>query len=354
MPTKLIHSVARFDSELTPDSWVLFSETETRIGTGDDWRGLVSRADEVVEGRGQVLLSGLIDTHCHGAAGHTAQQGLASMRAILEHNHSVGVAGSLLSLVTAGHGELVDLCKQAEALSDDPRFLGLHLEGPYLSPAKKGAHDESLLAQPTRAELEQLLSISSVKSITIAPELFSDELLGLLADSGVRVCIGHTTIDYQQAKAAFERFPTAVLTHAFNGMNGIHHREPGPVPAAIDAGVGIELIADGIHVASAVARLLPSDRVILVTDAMAAAGMPDGNYELGSLSVTVSDGVARTDYGSLAGSTLALATAVLNYAEWIGDPLAALRAATTNPAERYGFRLPELSLENHLLLPLAL
>lgn len=351
MKPKLIHNVIRFDGELHADSWALLTPGAAVVGEGTAWDAH-SQGAEVVDGQGQVLLSGFIDTHCHGAAGASANDGLAGMQAVLEFNFAHGVARSLLSLITSSHSELLDLCNQAKELLGDPRFAGVHLEGPYLAHSHKGAHDSAKLAAPETADLKELVATGVVKSMTIAPELFDSSQLQLLEQAGITLCLGHTDIDYQGAKNFFESHPNALVTHAFNGMRGIHHREPGPVPAAIEAGVFIELIMDGVHVHEAVAPLIPAAQLLLVTDAMSAAGMPDGSYHLGSLTVQVKDSIARTTEGGLAGSTLTLARAVSNYARVSGSPVAALRAATVNPARAYGIELPELSLENHVLIAL--
>lgn len=348
---KLIHNVNVYEGSLHTNCWVLLTDESAKIGGGEAWMGLGVDAD-VIDGKGKTLVSSLIDTHCHGAAGFSANDGLAGMRKTLDFNQENGVARSLLSLVTASHSELLYLCDQATDLRSDQRFLGLHLEGPYLSPDHRGAHDPNKLALPTAAELTKLVETGVIRSMTVAPELFTQSQLGLLADSGIKLCLGHSDVDYEGAKKFFSRHPEAVMTHAFNAMNPIHHRSPGPVPAAIEAGASIELIVDGVHVHESVVKLVPSKQVILVTDAMSAAGMPDGKYQLGSLEVSVADSIARTDSGNLAGSTLTLAKAVQNYAAITGSQELALRAATLNPAQAYDVRLPELSLKHHVLLDL--
>jgi len=345
----LIHNIRVFDGALQPTGWALLGENGATLGSGDTWKSIASGVD-VLDGKGQVLLAGLLDTHCHGAMGHSANDGLAGMLETLNFNQQNGVARSLLSLVTASQQQLVALCEEARELTSDERFCGIHLEGPYLAKDKKGAHDEKYLALPDTKALEAIAAIGVVKSITIAPELFSEAQLDLLEDAGIKLCLGHTDIDYDGATEFFENHPHSVMTHAFNAMMPIHHREPGPIPAAIEQGVFIELIADGIHVHESVATLIPKQQLILVTDAMSATGMPDGEYQLGSLSVDVKGAVARTKEGNLAGSTLKLVDAVRNYAEFSGDPVAALRAATINPAKAYGIELPKLSLNNYLLL----
>jgi N-acetylglucosamine-6-phosphate deacetylase len=361
MQPKLIHSTTVFDSgsagaELKTDAWVLLSAERTEVGFGESWRQLtLAERTEVTDGTGSLVLSGLVDTHCHGAAGFNAQDGISGMRKILDYNHSLGVARTMLSLVSDSHDRLIELCQEAEALSSDERLIGIHLEGPYLSELHPGAHSHAALSRPSIDELEQLLDQKLVSSITIAPELFSRGQLALLRESGLKVCIGHTAIDHDSALEFFDMFPDAIVTHAFNGMKPMHHREPGLIPAAIDRGIFTELIADGVHVHPAMAGLLPAGRVILVTDAMSAAGMPDGDYHLGRLGVSVREGVARSESGSLAGSTLALRDAVTNYSKWLPGAdsiIAAISAASLHPAKAYDLELPELSLQNHIVFEL--
>lgn len=345
----LIHSASYFDGQkLAPNSWALLKESGAEIGQGDDWKQ--HQAKETIDAGGKVLLSGLFDTHCHGAMGHAAQDGLFGMRATLDFNFENGVAKSLLSMVSAPARELIELCEQAQELKSDERFAGIHLEGPYLSQGKKGAHNPEIVGPPKTEDLREIAKLETAKSITIAPELFEESQIDILADAGIQLCFGHSEATYEQARRFFERYPSAIMTHAFNGMNGIHHRAPGPVPAAIESGVMVELIADGIHVEPAAARLLPQDKVILITDAMAATGMQDGEYNLGSTVASVKDGIARTESGSLAGSTLRLHQAVRHYGEWIENLEQALRAATSHPASVYSVELPKPSSKNFLLL----
>ncbi len=351
MTNVLIHSANYFDGQkLISNSWALLTHDSAELGQGDGWKQ--KSADKVIDAQGKTLISGLVDTHCHGAMGHAAQDGLAGMRTTLDFNFENGVAKSLLSMVSAPAKELIDLCEQAQDLKSDERFAGIHLEGPYISHGKRGAHNPEIVGKPTTDDLKALAKQETAKSITIAPELFETSQIDILADAGLQLCFGHSEATYEQALAFFKRYPTAIMTHAFNGMNGIHHRAPGPIPAAIESAVMIELIADGIHVEEAAARLLPEDKLILITDAMAATGMPDGEYKLGSMSAHVKDGIARTDSGSLAGSTLRLKDAVSNYSAWIGNKERALIAATSNPAKTYGINVPKLSLANHFLLDL--
>ena len=314
--------------------------------TGDTWKvGSESPGDaiEVIDGEGGFVTTPLVDTHVHGGGGFSAEKGVDDMRGVIDFHAAHGVGRTALSLMTDSLEALEDQILCAHEITDS-RFSGLHLEGPYLSPDFRGCHPPSLLARPKTRDLQHLIDIARgiVKSMTIAPELFSAEQLTLLTRSGIQLCLGHTSADYALCHDFFTHYGT-VMTHAFNAMPGIHHRNPGPVPAALDTDAYTELIADGHHVDPAAARLLNPEKVILVTDAMSATGQPDGDYRVGATPVTVRERVARDQTGSLAGSTLLLHHAVTNYAAWIHSPELALRAAVTNPAKAYGDEPPTLS-----------
>lgn len=346
-----MHSAtALVGSDLVENSWILFGDKIDRVGTGPSWKDFADGA-EIVDAQSKILTPGLIDTHVHGGGGFAAEGGLDAMRAVVNFHKSQGTTSLFLSLVSNPLNEMVELLNQARALADEqPSLVGVHLEGPFLAHSHKGAHNPEALQEPTVAKILQLIGAggSLIKSITLAPELFDAETIKALTEANIKICVGHTNADYELAKTAFERYAT-VLTHAFNGMNGIHHREPGPVIAAINSPKAwLELICDGIHVLPEVARVVPPAKVILVTDAMAAAGMNDGDYLLGSLPVVVKDGIARTQQGSIAGSTLTLARAVKNYSEWIDNKVSALLAATANPKNAYNLEgIGEISLGNN-------
>jgi N-acetylglucosamine-6-phosphate deacetylase len=230
-------------------------------------------------------------------------------------------------------------------LVEDGLLAGLHMEGPFISKARCGAHDPALLKSPDPALLRPLLAAGrgTVKMVTLAPELdFGIEATALLANSGVIAAVGHTDGGYGIASEAF-RHGARVATHLFNAMPGVHHREPGPVVAAIeDENVVVELVNDGIHVHPAVIGMVFNavgpHRVALITDAMAAAGQPDGMYQLGALEVEVERGVARlAGGGSIAGSTLTMDAALRRAVRELGLPIedAAVSAALT-PARAIG------------------
>lgn len=266
------------------------------------------------------VVPGFVDTHVHGGGGHaytTTDPDEARQARAFHRRH--GTTTSVASLVTA---ELDTLVAQLHALAPLVRsgeFVGIHLEGPFLSPARKGAHNEALLRAPTPEAVDRLLEAAdgTVRMVTIAPEL--DGALDAVARfvaNGAAVAIGHTEATPDDVRRALDAGAT-VATHLFNGMPPVHHREPGPVPVLLtDERVLIELIADGFHLHPDVVRMAVDaaglGRSALITDAMIATGMPDGRYPLGDLEVAVTQGQARLvledgSPGSIAGSTLTMA-----------------------------------------------
>lgn len=338
------------------DSWVRIEGGRVvAVGTGQSW----SRADEVVDatvvaGPDAVLTPGFIDIHCHGGAGASFDDGAEAIRKARALHRSHGTTRSVISLVTAPVDALAQrVAEIADLMETDADILGSHLEGPFLDPAHHGAHEPTLLLAPARDDVARLLDAGrgTIRQVTIAPELPGGlDAIRLIVDAGAVAAVGHTSADAETAVAAFDSGAT-VLTHAFNAMPGIHHRAPGPVLAAAgDRRVVLEVIADGVHLDPHVIKLVfdsAPGRVALVTDAMAAAGSADGHYDLGAVSVTVEDGIARADdTGSIAGSTLTQDDA-LRRAVAAGAPLTeAVRALTETPAAAigYGDRLGRLAV----------
>lgn len=342
--TTVIHSARLVDDgEVTDDAWVAFADgVVLRAGTGEEWRALP--AGDAIDAAGAYLTPGFVDIHGHGGGGGTYDHGLDAIAAARAVHLARGTTRAVLSLVTAS---IDDLAAQVGMIADlserDATILGTHLEGPFLDPGHKGAHTESLLRAPDEAAVARLVEAGrgTVRQVTLAPELPG----GLAATAqfvaaGVAVAVGHTNATEAEASAAFDAGAT-LLTHAFNAMPGIHHRAPGPVIAAMrDERVTLELIADGIHVHPDVIALAfagAPGRIALITDAMGAAGEPDGAYELGGLAVTVTDGVARLDEGgAIAGSTLTQ-DAALRLVVAGGLPVAdAVAALTSVPARAIG------------------
>jgi len=341
----LVRSVRLVDGgDVADDAWLAFG-ADGRVaetGTGDGWRAL--RADAVVDGRGRLLTPGFIDLHGHGGGGAAYDDGPAAIRAARALHRAHGTTRAIVSLVTAPLDELVARTAMVAGLTaTDPDVLGSHLEGPFLDAGHKGAHDEALLRAPDAATLDRLLAAGAgtVRQITLAPELPGGiDAIRRIVAAGAAAAVGHTDADRALAGEAFDAGAT-ILTHAFNAMPGLHHRAPGPVGAATaDPRVTLEVIADGVHVHPEVVRIAfaaAPGRIALVTDAMAAAGSPDGRYGLGGLAVEVVGGVARlVDGGAIAGSTLTQ-DAALRTAVAAGVPLtAAVDALTRAPARAIG------------------
>jgi N-acetylglucosamine-6-phosphate deacetylase len=261
---------------------------------------------------------GYVDLHVHGGGGGSVEDGPAGIFRLLATHGEHGTVRCVLSLVAAPLPRLVDALVGIRRLAaTDGRIAGAHLEGPFLAPARRGAHDGAHLIPPTSPAVDKLLAAGEgvLRMITIAPELpGAIEAIERFAAAGVLVAVGHTEASASQTRAAFDA-GASVLTHAFNAMPAITAGEPGPLGAALaDERVSIEVIADGIHVPPDGLRWLfesAPGRVVLVSDAMAAAGAGDGDYRLGGIAVEVRGGratVAGTD--RLAGSTLTLDRAI--------------------------------------------
>ncbi|HEU5222392.1 MAG TPA: N-acetylglucosamine-6-phosphate deacetylase [Candidatus Lumbricidophila sp.] len=330
----------------TADSWLRFEHgVIVARGTGRSWAVLGEPTDRVIDLAGAMVTPGFIDIHCHGAGGHAFDDGEAALDQAIAVHTSHGTTRIIASLVTAS---VASLEARLEAIGSvaarDLRLLGAHLEGPFLDNEFRGAHDPALLRTADPATLDALLAASGgwLRQVTLAPELpEATAAISRLVSAGVRVAVGHTSADYDTAARAFDA-GASILTHAFNGMRGIHHRAPGPVVAAMrDDAVTLELINDGVHVHPSVVRMAfdaAPGRVALVTDAMAAAGSADGRYILGTLEVDVRAGVARlVDGGSIAGSTLTMDAALRQSVGVCGIDLpTAVAALTEVPARAIG------------------
>ena len=281
------------------------------------------------------LAPGLVDVHSHGGGGFAFPD---DVDAVLATHRAHGTTTMVASTVTQS---LDELDRQVRLLAErvrDGSLAGIHLEGPWLAEKYKGAHPVDKLRDPAPAEVEALLDAGegAVRMVTIAVEKPGAlESVRLMAERGVVPALGHSNCTYEEAVAAIDAGVTGA-THLFNAMPGLHHRTPGPILALLeDDRVWCELIVDGVHLRPELAAwvMSVSDRVVLVTDAMAAAGCHDGDYVLGDLDVVVTDGVARiTGTDTIAGSTLVLSRGVQVAIEAGVAPEVALRAATFNAA----------------------
>lgn len=297
------------------------------------------------------LLPGLVDIHCHGGGGGSFTSGdPASIRVGATHHRAHGTTSLVGSAVTDTPARLLEVVSALADAADDGLLAGIHVEGPFLSAGACGAQDPALLLTPDVALAREIVAAGRgwVRVMTVAAELpGADEVADALAELGVVAALGHTTADAARARDFLAR-PGArgnsLVTHLFNGMPPVHHRSPGPalasLAAAAQGGAVVELIADGVHVddetARAVLAVAPG-HVALITDAMSAAGMPDGDYQLGPQSVEVRDSVARlAGGGSIAGGTARLVD-VLRRVVRAGVPLStAVAAASLVPARALG------------------
>jgi N-acetylglucosamine-6-phosphate deacetylase len=297
-----------------------------------------------------VILPGLIDIHCHGGGGHTfTTSDPHEALAAAAYHASEGTTGIVASLVTAAPADMIAQVRALAPLVADGRLLGIHLEGPFLSVTRRGAQPAEYVRDPDPALAEDLLAAGgeAIKIMTIAPERpGAAALISKVRAAGVVVAFGHTDGDYgAMAEALSAADGTALVTHLPNGMPPLHHRAAGPAGAALTAAAqdsaSVELIADGVHVDAGFTQLVfataAPGRVVLVTDAMAAAGMTDGSYTLGPQRVRVSGGVARlADGDAIAGGTSSLLRVVAT-ARAAGVPEAdAIRAASEAPSRVLG------------------
>jgi N-acetylglucosamine-6-phosphate deacetylase len=311
--------------------------TITAVGTGDPPAPALDLA-------GAWLVPGFIDLHMHGGGGHAVAASAEDMAAALAFHRRHGTTRSLISLVTAPLDVLAQQLRWvADLVAAGPSgAVGAHLEGPFLSPARCGAQNPAHLVLPDRAAFATLVesAAGTLRSVTIAPEL--PGALDLIRDvraAGAVAAIGHSDAVYAEAKAAIEA-GAALATHLFNGMRPLHHREPGIIGAALDSGLACEVINDGVHVHPAITALVARrpDSLVLVTDAIDATGVGDGDFELGGQRVRVQDGQARlAGSATLAGSTLTMDDALRRAVVDCGLPIEiAAAGAATNPARVLG------------------
>ncbi|MER6239771.1 MULTISPECIES: N-acetylglucosamine-6-phosphate deacetylase [Streptomyces] len=308
--------------------------------------GSTPEGARTVDLSGHWVVPGFVDMHNHGGGGAsfatgTAEDVLTGARVHREHGTTTVVA----STVT---GDMDFLARQAGMLSElveQGEIAGVHFEGPFIAPCRKGAHSEGLLRHPDPAEVRKLLDAArgTAKMVTLATELPGGiESVRLLAEHGVIAAIGHTDATYEQTVEAIGAGAT-VATHLFNAMPPLGHRAPGPIAALLeDERITVELINDGTHLHPAALQMAyhhaGAGRVALITDAMDAAGVGDGRYQLGPLAVEVKEGVARlVEGGSIAGSTLTLDTAFRRAVAVDRIPVDdVVRSISANPARLLG------------------
>jgi N-acetylglucosamine-6-phosphate deacetylase len=317
------------------------SEVARRVGA--------RQGAEILALEGAILAPGLIDIHIHGSSGLDTMDGKAEAIAGLSAFVAAhGVTGFLPTTVAAPLSQIEQALQAVRQAVDGglpgAQVLGVHLEGPFFNRQRAGAQPLDWCVDPSDDALRHLLAAGEglIRMISLAPELpGAIAAIEACVRRGIVVSIGHTDATYEQAQAAFAA-GARHITHLFNAMTPLHHREPGVIGAALTtAGVMVQLIADGLHLHPAILNLAVRCKgvaeVVLITDAIAGTGLPDGEYTMGPQQVIVRNGEARTPAGNLAGSTLTLERAIANMVRLAGVPLpAALQMATLNPARVLG------------------
>lgn len=302
-------------------------------------------AEQVIDAEGLYLAPGLLDTHTHGIGGFdfntcTAQ----AIEEIIALEHAEGVTGFLASLVVENHAMTMERLQLLDSQVTDS-LLGIHLEGPFLNPKQKAVMKEEFLRLPDIEEFRQFLRVSSrVSSMTIAPELpDAQRLIKEGTRQGIVMNIGHSMADAQQVIQA-QRNGAKGITHLYNAMSQHEHRNPGVVTGALLSDLMCELIVDGFHVhpdvVHATYRALGDDRIILISDANPYKAVADGEYPFSGKNIVIQDGKATVkETGRIAGSTLAMNTALRNMCRYTGCSVeSAVRMAAYNPARLYGWK----------------
>jgi len=305
---------------------------------------------KIIDAGGMIIAPGFIDLHAHGGNGADVLDGLPeALTKIASFHARHGTTGMLPTIAAAPWKQMLGALRTAGEAAVHPiiggaRILGVHLEGPFLNPARKGAQNKDYLLRPNLAEMKALADAAGgqLRMVTLAPELpGAIEVVRWLADNGVIPAAGHTNATFAQMMEAVEAGLKHV-THIFNAMAPLHHREPGPAGAALACpDLSIEAIGDGAHIHPALLKLLDrlkgENRMALVTDAVRATGKGNGTFQFAGQTITVQNGRARLPDGTLAGSTLTMLQGVKNLVKLSGLTLPqAVRLASANPAAILG------------------
>ena len=319
----------------------------------------------VIDAKGLFAVPGLVDIHLHGAAGHDFCEGTReALDAVTEYEASRGVLALCPTTMSLPAEKILPVLKALGSYENDRGscIAGIDLEGPFLDPAKAGAQDPENVIPFDGRLLSDLQDAAGgkIRIVALAPECMPDMSEISVWSEKLHISLAHTNCDYDTAKKAFG-LGADHLTHCFNAMNGIGHRAPGPIPAAMEAGAFAEIIADGVHIHPSVVklaiRMFGEDRTVFVSDSMMAAGMPDGVYELGGQKVTVSEGRAflASDPSVIAGGAADLFECFRRAVAMDISLETALRCVCENPAKSIGIEkdfgtLSAGSLANILLL----
>lgn len=313
-----------------------------------------------IDAKGCLIVPGFIDLHVHGGGGADFMTGTQeAVRKAAQTHARFGTVGLLATTLTASRDALDAAVVAARSVmregrrDDEARILGIHLEGPYICPERRGAQPLQHIRPPDVEEFQHWIDLSdgTVRQITLAPEQpGAEDLIKVAMKEKVVVSVGHTDARAAQMEEA-ARWGARQVTHVFNAMRGIHHREPGGAGAALAIPQYlVEVIADGVHLHPMIVKMITDtkgpDKVLLITDAIEGAAMPDGEYQLGGNAVTVKDGTAMFQDGTLAGSVLTMNRAYANTAKFTGlPPHIVAGMAATNAARHLGLDVWTGSLE---------
>ncbi|AGM99455.1 N-acetylglucosamine-6-phosphate deacetylase [Streptococcus iniae] len=318
-------------------------------GVFGEWQKNEPKDSEIIDYTGYQLAPGLVDTHIHGYAGADVMDNDAKgIHAMSQGLLSTGVTSFLPTTLTSDFDHLKDVSATLASVADQvkgAKIQGIYFEGPYFTEEYKGAQNPNYMKNPSLDEFRQWQEAANglIKKIALAPERDGvEEFVSTLTKEGVTVALGHSNGTYDEAKAAVDA-GASVWVHAYNGMRGLTHREPGMVGAVYNIpGTYAELICDGHHVSPVACDILMQqkghDHVAMITDCMRAGGSPEGDYMLGEFPVIVEKGTARLkDSGSLAGSILKLKDGIKNVVNWgIASPEEAIRMSSYVPAVSVG------------------
>lgn len=304
---------------------------------------LKKKGMDVIDAREMYVSPGFIDLQVNGLLGvDFGNFDVDSPKSISDYFYKHGTTGFLATLIT-NKPDRMKLSMERIVEANIPGLLGLHLEGPFISKRKKGAHNSAYIEEPTIDRIKELLKDMErhVKLVTLAPELpKSLEIIKNLNQRGVTSSIGHTDATYEEALRALEE-GASCFTHLYNGMRGFHHRKPGCVGAALDSKAYVGIINDGLHLHPAAVRLTVKvksiDKVFLVSDCISATGMKNGQHKLGDQTIVMDNGVATLEDGTLAGSVLTMDRSVHNLQRYAKiDLSSAVRTASLNPVRVIG------------------
>jgi N-acetylglucosamine-6-phosphate deacetylase len=339
-PPLLISDLSGVDDLVGPDALLLADGRVAAVD--DDARGAPDGARRI-DGRGLVAVPGFLELQLNGIDGHDFTTEPAAMWTLGAGPARHGVTAFLPTIVSSPPGSVgvaLEAWRTGQPVAGAPVPLGVHAEGPFIAPSRAGAHDPGCLRDPDPAEIERWIAAGGLRIVTLAPELpGATEAIALLATAGIVASVGHTDADAATTRRAIDAGARAA-THLFNAMSPLGHRAPGAPGALLaDDRVTLGIIADDHHldpiVVDLIARLAPR-RTALVSDAIAALGLPDGRHRLGARDVTVRDGQARLEDGTLAGSVVGLDACVRAFARHTGSARAAVEAVTGTPARLLG------------------